>query len=129
MGNLLTFDFWFSSRPGALIPIMQKSFIVFVVVLFVLGCSFFYLKKIESKIINRKTRGRLMSLCFTNTFIGLLILFFTAEYIPFLSSRFWFLLWFVEIIIWLVLILREIKVITKNREENLVQKQYKQYIP
>ena len=100
--------------------------IIFLIIIAVVGV---FLRKQQPKSAYRKTRERLISFGFTNAALGLLLLFFTSELIPFLSSRFWFLLWLIEMLAWLFFITRELKEIPKIREKIAEEKKLKQYIP
>jgi len=61
--------------------------------------------------------------------ISLILLFFNHERISFFSARFWFLVWGIEMIIWLVFIIKKLKEIPKLREQLVKEKEYNKYIP
>jgi hypothetical protein len=65
----------------------------------------------------------------TNAVIGLLILFFIYELTPFLSSRFWILLWGLGDLVWLYFIGRRIISIPKQKAMIEKEKEFKKYIP
>ncbi|OGF28538.1 hypothetical protein A2331_03180 [Candidatus Falkowbacteria bacterium RIFOXYB2_FULL_34_18] len=128
MSNFLTLNYWLNSRPGNM---ETKAF--FVLVIFI--CTLAIFAFISHLIKNRK-RGlyyniwqQLNSFCFVNFIIGLFLVFFAYELIPFLSSRILFLLWLIELLIWIVFIVRFAlkipQIIEKQKEEN----EYKKYIP
>jgi tryptophan-rich sensory protein len=129
MGNLIKLSFWFNSRPGELLPFMQKFFIVFSVLLLVMAVSALVMKKQNPKSVFRKTRNRLINFGFTNGIIGLVLLFFTHEMIPLLSARLWYLIWIICMIVWLYFIIKELREIPKLREQLAMEKKLKQYIP
>jgi amino acid transporter len=128
MSNLLSLKFWLNIRPGALLPIYQKALIIFIVVLAVLILVFTVLGKRKSNLYNRIWRS-LRSFSISNVIIGLLILFFTFETVPLLSARFWFIVWGVEIVIWLFFVLRIFVEIPKKKERLEKEKEYNKYIP
>ena len=64
-----------------------------------------------------------------NFFVGLILLFFSHELIPFLSARFWFLLWGLGIAVWLVFIFKALVAIPKKKKQIEKEREYKKYIP
>lgn len=108
---------------------MQKFFIAIVVLLAVEAIVFLVCKKNNVKSLYRKTWESLTTFGFTNAVIGALLLFFTYELIQFLSARFWFLVWFVEMAWWLVIIYKRMKAIPEIKENIENNKKLKQYIP
>ncbi|MFA4833741.1 MAG: hypothetical protein WC619_02730 [Patescibacteria group bacterium] len=128
MGNLLSLKFWFNLRPDALLPIYQKIFIIFVLalVVFFLFYRLFIAKKGG---LYASFWRRLSSFSLANAFIGLILLFFNYEFIPFLSSRFWLLLWAVFMLVWLVFIAKSLLKIPERKKKLEEEKEYKKYIP
>ena len=108
---------------------MMKFFIVLVGILIVIGIIGQVLKKQNQKSVFRKTRDRLIYFSYSNAAIGLVLLFFTNELIPFLSARFWYLAWFVEMVWWLYSIIKQLRGLPKIKEQQAEEKKYKQYIP
>lgn len=129
MGNLIKLSFWFNSRPGELLPFMFWFFVGLVILLVAAGIAGVVMKKRVPKSIYRKSRDRIITFSFTNAVLGSILIFFTSERIPFLSARFWFLLWFLVMAAWKLNILKQLREIPKIREQQLEEKKYKQYIP
>jgi len=126
--NLLSFKFWFNLRPEAFLPVYQKIFIFFVLALII----FSFL----GRLVTFRRKGlftsfwrRIYSFSLTNTFIGLILLFFNYEMVPFLSARFWLLAWATEMIIWLIFIFKGLLDIPKKKKLLEEEKEYKKYIP
>lgn len=128
MQNLLSLQFWFNLRPVPLLLIYQKILIALIIILAV---SFFISWIIKAKKKNLYTIfwQKLNSFSLINCFIGLILLFFNYELIPFLSSRFWFLLWGIGIIVWIFFIFKILKTIPEKRKQITSEKEYKKYIP
>ncbi len=126
--NLLSFKFWFTMRPPMLLPIYLKALIFFIVVLGISIFVFSFLTKRKKSIYNRILR-KLSNFCLGNVVIGLIILFFSYEMVPLLSSRFWFLIWGIEMAVWLFFIFRITREIPKKKEEMEKDKEFKKYIP
>ena len=128
MRNLLTLQYWFNSRPNALEGGAQKFFLVFLLALLI-GCFVFQYLKTKKKGPYLKTWKKLQSFSVTNLIIGLFLLFFTYELVPFLSARILFLIWGMGMIVWLVLIGRTFFEIPKIKEEKIKEQEFKKYVP
>ena len=128
MGNLLSLKFWFNLRPGALLPIYQKTFVIFVLalVVFFLFCRLLMARR---KGLYTSFWRRLQSFSLANAFIGLILLFFNYELIPFLSARFWFFLWGALMLVWLVFIAKSLLKIPENKKKLEEEREYRKYIP
>jgi amino acid transporter len=99
------------------------------------GCILIFL--IFLLIYQKKTReiyiknilNRLINFSLINFVIILLLLFFSYEEIPFLSSRFWYLLWLVGIILWLYFIIKNIFDIPEKRRNKTKEREFNKYLP
>jgi len=129
MGNFLTWNFWFSARPGAFTGFSLKIVLGFIFLLIVLSVASGIIKKRWSKSLYSSFWGSIYALFLTNAVIGLLLTFFNYEMVPFLSSRFWFLLWAIGILIWLGVIFRVVAKIPEKRARLEKEKEFKKYIP
>ncbi len=125
--NLFKLGFWFNVRAGELTPRIEQSLMAFILILAILFIAFINLKRKKS--IYGRSYGKIASFSIVNFFIGLLLLFFTYETTPFLSSRFWFVLWVLEMIIWIVFIFKNFKKIPEKKKRFEKEKEYKKYIP
>ena len=128
MSNLFKPSFWFNIRPDALLPVFEKGLIAFIVILAILFGIFKFLKKIK-KGAYTKIYEALASLFFTNTLIGIFLYFFAYEMVPLLSARFWFLIWGIEMAVWMFFIIRKLIEIPKIKEQIQKEKEFKKYIP
>ncbi len=129
MNNLLSLNFWLNVRPGQLMPQYLQYFIIFVVILAVLTIIFGLIQARNKKNLYGRFWSGLYYFCLTNTIISVFLLFFTYEAIPFLSARFWFLLWVVEILVWLFFLAKKLREVPKRKKWLDEEKQYKKYIP
>lgn len=125
--NLLTLSFWFNSRPGALMPALEKGFVVFLFLLLIGFVVFLFLQK--KKTIFRNLFKKLGGFCLGNAIIGGILLFFIYEGVPLLSARFWLLFWLIGMGVWLFFILKRLKEIPKRKEELEKEKAFKKYLP
>ncbi len=128
MSNLLSLKFWLASRPGALLPVYHNALIAFIVFLTIAALVFSFLGRTKGGAYNKIWRG-LSGFSLSNIIIGLLLLFFTYEMIPVLSSRFWFIVWGAEMAIWLFFIARAAQEIPKRKKRAEEEKQFKKYLP
>jgi uncharacterized protein YacL len=127
MNNLLTFKFWLASRPPKLLPQYQN--ILYAVTAIFIISSFVFARLKNKKGVYQKIYAKLFDFSVANSIISLFILFFNLETIAFFSARFWFIIWLVEIIIWLIFIFKDFKKIPKRRAEFKKQEEFKKYIP
>ena len=134
MSNLeifLSASFWFNSRPPRLIPFFENLLIVVIFVFLILAIFSFYKKRSKGK-----TRNFYITVwrsfyyfCLTNLAIGVLLLFFNYEGIPFLSARFWYIVWFLIIATWLFFIFKFTKKIPEKIKKAEKEEKYKKYLP
>lgn len=129
MSKFISLNYWFNMRAGALENNAQTGFIVFLVILAVLFAACIFIIKTKRAGIYGKTVKKLQSFFVWNLTIGLVLLFFTYEMVPFLSSRFWFLLWLIGMIAWLYFIVGKLSDLPKRKEELEKEKEFKKYIP
>jgi len=116
-------------RPGALGAGAFRAIFVFVVVLAALTLAFYFLKKQNQFGFYKKIFDRLNNLCLANTIIGLFLLFFIYEQLPFLSMRIWLLLWFLGILVWLGFIINSMLKIPNLKKSQTKEENYQKYIP
>lgn len=129
MGNFLTWNFWFSVRPGAFIGFSLKIVLGFIFLLIILSIVSGVIKKRRFKSLYSSFWGGLYAFFLTNVIIGLLLTFFNYEMVPFLSARFWFLFWAISMLVWLFFISKIIIKIPVKRAQLEKEKEFKKYIP
>jgi len=128
MDNILDLKFWFDFRPGALMPIFQKVLLAFLVLLFIIALVT-WLLKIRKKGFYLFLWQKINVFSLVNLFLGLVILFLNYELVPFLSARFWFLVWGASMLVWLFFIIKVLKTVPAKRKEAEAEKEFKRYIP
>lgn len=129
MRNLLDWKFWFNMRPDMPQGINQKIFIGFVILLALAAVVLFFVKGSARAGMYRKGLAAAFSFCLANAFIGLVLLFFSFELIPFLSARFWLLLWVLSMLAWLGFIARSLARIPELKAQVEAEKNFKKYLP
>ncbi len=128
MNNFFSLNLWLNTRPGSLQPEFQKFLVIFLFSLLVLTIVFSILKNRKRSLIN-KIWQKLALFSLSNFIIGLLIMFFTYELIPFLSMRLWFLLWGIGIVVWLFFIIKTYLKIPEIKEKIAKEEEYKKSLP
>ncbi len=126
--KLFYLKFWFNAYPGAMSKPFLLFFIVMTIVFSLLAIvSYFFNKK---RSIYQKTWNSFFQLCFFSVVYNIFWIFFVWQTIPVLSSRFWFAIWLLIIIIWFVFIFRQIFIKIPQRKKILEQKnKIKKYLP
>ena len=128
MKNLLTLKYWINMRPETFSSLGFKFLGIFLGSLTVF-IFIFYLLKIRKRGLYFKIWRSLQTFCLSNLFIGLILLFFSYESLPFLSMRLWFLLWGLSMLIWFGFIFKTLMTIPKEKEKLSKEKEFKKYIP
>ncbi|MFH1522829.1 MAG: hypothetical protein ABIE43_03350 [Patescibacteria group bacterium] len=128
MTNLLTLKYWFNLKPESLLSIYHNLFIYFVALLILLSFIFWFMKSRRKGQYNSFWR-LLYTFSLINAFIGLGLLFFNYESIPFLSARFWLILWGMGILLWLAFIYKKLMNVLEAKEKLAEEKEYRKYIP
>lgn len=129
MGNFLNFDFWFSPRPGAFIPSSLKIMLGFIILLIIATIVSGAIKRRWAKSLYANFWASLNSFFLVNAIIGLFLIFFNYEMVPFLSARFWFLLWGAGILVWLFFIYKIIIKIPQKKARLEKEREFKKYVP
>ncbi len=97
--NLLHLDYWFSqpfTARGLALWLLVGIFLLFVVKGLILKILSQYQENKSLKTFFRRSGNLGLAM----GFLGLLLMFFRQEHIPFLAWRFWLLLWVVVTVIW-----------------------------
>jgi hypothetical protein len=127
MNNLLTLSYWFNLRPEILNSTAQKIFIGGLVLLLIVAIIVLLTKKRGG--LYHGWLKRIYSFSLSNLIIGLILLFFNYEAVPFLSARFWVGLWALIMLIWLIFIFRSLKNIPRIKQQSAKEKELKKYLP
>lgn len=129
MNNLFSLNLWLNPRPGPLMPQYQQYFVILTVILVIMTIIIGFIQARNKNNLYSGFWSGFYYFCLTNAIISSFLLFFTYESIPFLSSRFWFLLWGTEILIWLFFLAKRLIEVPKRKKRLAEEMQYKKYIP
>jgi len=129
MGNFLNLNFWFSVRPGIFTTASLNVMFGFIILMIVLVIATRVVKKKWAKSLYANFWASLSSFFLTNVIVSLLLTFFNYEMVPFLSSRFWFLLWGIAMLVWLFFLYRIIIKIPQKKALREKEREFKKYVP
>jgi hypothetical protein len=127
MNNFFNSQFWFSQRPGLFVPIF-RNFLIGLIAFFIITDITSFVLKTKKKFLS-KLWLKIFNFSLANAIIAAFLLFFNYELIPFLSARFWFILWVLGMIIWIVFIVLYAKKLPAKKKEIEQEREYKKYIP
>ncbi|MCK5510685.1 hypothetical protein KAI65_04060, partial [Candidatus Parcubacteria bacterium] len=105
-----------------------RLIVVFLISLLI-GAVFFKILKNRKRNLYNKIWSKLHLFSLSNLIIGLFLLFFSYELLPFLSMRLWLLLWGLGMIVWLAFIFKIFNEIPKIKEKMAKEDEYKKYLP
>jgi len=127
MQNLLAFDFWFNYDFVPLLDLFRNLFVGSVILFIVIAAVFSFLAR--RKNLWTALNLNLYYFGLTNAIVGLVLLFFYFEQVPFFSARAWLLLWAIEIILWVVSMILQACKIPVARRALEEKKKFDKYLP
>ncbi|MFA5133240.1 MAG: hypothetical protein WC459_00305 [Patescibacteria group bacterium] len=127
---LFTLGFWFKMVPDQLLPPFQWAFLVFFGLLILAGILADQVhKRRKDNFVLRFGAKYIKNWFLTAGIIGCLLLFFGYERAVFLSSRFWYLVWFISFGLWLYFVIKKIKSLPQKEEDLKKKAQFEKYLP
>jgi hypothetical protein len=128
MSTFLNLHFWFNVKPGLMAPGPFRLVAISVLILAILSLVSYFVKR-RNKGLYTKLWERLNTFFFSNLIIGTLLAFFSYEMVPLLSSRFWWPLWALSILVWLYFIVRHLLKLPDLRKQIDAEREYRKYLP
>lgn len=131
MMKFLSLTFWFEVSPSKLSPSFSFLLIGFTFLLLIIAILSGILKNRRGKSKNFYLEAwrKIQNFSIVNLILGLILIFMNSQRIPFFSSRFWYLLWGLEILIWFYVIYEFFKKIPKKIAKANEEEKYKKYLP
>lgn len=129
--NMFNPLYWFSLQPANVDGLLGKMLLGFVLLLFlaVVVCRIVIMNKKQDHYL-KMIGKRLITLCLTMGFLGVMIYFFSYEGIQLFGARFWYPIWGLGFVVWGAFIARfALKEIPALREKNMRQHAKSKYIP
>ncbi len=128
---LFSFNFWFSSQPGVMTNILAKFLLIIFVICLIIAVIFYLVARAKKDDrVSFKLIKKLQNLFTTLGIVGFIILFFFWQQIPYLSSRYWLIIWLIVALIWAGFIGRFGFFEAPKRRAEISQKQkFEQYLP
>ena len=120
--SILSLNFWFSYYPW------PPRYLIIIAGIFIVAA-------IVSQILSGKRsvytglERRIVVFAAYNAVIALIFAFLNYEEVVLLSSHFWYALWILEIIIWVVFILRRLAPTKEARTRQAKDLNFKKYLP
>jgi len=99
--------------------------------LFVLAliCSWWRKRK-SVNVLYKKFFQKTANFLFTFSIVGLLLLFFRYQLIPYLGMRGWTMLWWLASIVWLVFVFKYLLIdLPKKKKEQQLKEEFEKYLP
>lgn len=127
MQNLLTWSYWFNLRPEPFLPHIMQIFFGFLVLLFLL--SIFTAIKQSRKSLYRHFWKKAYMFSLSNLVIGVILFFFNYESAAFLASRFWVGIWLIIMILWILPIIKSLRLVPVKKKQREQEQEFKKYIP
>lgn len=127
MKNLFTWKYWFTVNPEPLTALAFKLLLVVMIVL-IIGAIITAIYKSRSSVY-RGALKKIYNFSASNFIVGLVILFFHYENVPFFTARIWLGVWLLEMIIWKFFIFKDLKDIPKKKKARELEKEMKKYLP
>ncbi len=130
-GPLFKLSFWLNRTPPPLGPGSARFLFLFFAIMLVVGAivRMVATHRHEDKHVT-EVFNKIGHLSVTMGFLGLIVFFFSAQEIPFLGARFWFLLWGVGFFAWIGFIVHYIvKVVPFERQHEKEQLEALKYLP
>ncbi len=124
--ELYDLNYWFTIRPDEMSLAFLIGFLVFFVLVFLGTFAMVVYKKKNKDVLSkpqRKLYEKIQSACATMGVLGLLWLFFAYERVPFLSARFWVLVWLLSVGLWIYVISRYYSLDMKPQIKQLAEKE------
>jgi len=129
MINWLTFKMWFGLYPGPLTKFWQYALLIIVIIFLASIAVTWKFYNQNKKTLYAKLWLSGYNFALTGTIVGALLLFFCYESVPFLSARFWFLLWVIGQGVWGYVIFKRLKRLPKIKEQIAAKKEFNKYVP
>lgn len=129
MGNWLKLDYLFTNAMLPITPMVFKTATGIYLLIFVTAIVFSLLCERINKLYRRLFR-RLANWCFGFSVVGLILLFFRYQLVPYLGMRGWTLIWWLISAIWMIYILKYLFLdIPKQRKELRIKEDFEKYLP
>lgn len=130
MTSFLNPLYWLSLEPAVFQGWFGKSVLGFFFCLVLAGIVIHIVSQQKTTDRYQKRIGeRVVSLCLTMGFLGLLLFFFSYEGIRFFGARFWYPLWDLGLLVWIACIVRYVmKDVPVMKEKNAQQHAKSKYL-
>jgi hypothetical protein len=129
MNELITWSFWFNSRPEPVGHLGLQILAGISLGLFLIALIIHIQAYPERWSIYRPSFKRLIPFCITNIVIAIYIFFVHRELVPVLRAYAWYIVWVVEALLWLITIFSNTRKRLKKKEDLAKEAEIKKYLP
>lgn len=131
MINWFKLEYLFSNNLWPITTNVFRFAVGFYVLIFVLAIVFSILRKKEKFVMPyRRVMQKLANWCFSFSIVGLVLMFFRHQSIPYLGMRAWTMIWFIICIAWLIYIFKFLLInIPKQKKELKSKEDFEKYLP
>jgi len=131
MINWLKLDYLFTNYMAPISSATFKLATIVYLLFFIAAIVFSFIRK--GKEIDKlyvRLFQRLGNWCFSLSIVGLLLMFFRHQLVPYLGMRAWSLLWWLICAIWMIYILKYLLVnIPKQKKKLKIKEEFEKYLP
>jgi predicted membrane-bound dolichyl-phosphate-mannose-protein mannosyltransferase len=124
---IISSQFWLNPQPEVFASNSRTLLLGLIAFFILLSAAAFIFKMRKS--FYRKLLATIFNFSLVNVLVGATLFFFNYEQVPFLSSRFWYLLWAGGMIVWAVFIVRYSEKLPQKKKEMIKEAEYKKYLP
>lgn len=125
---LLSWSYWFNSRPAPYTGWIQLVLIIFVLLL-IAATVYTKLRANKKEVVYHRLWNKLFNFFLTNAILGVLLAFFNYQMVPILMAKAWFLVWGANMIVWLIFIIKFSKTLPLRKAKLDREKEFKKYLP
>jgi len=131
MINWFKLDYLFTNNLWPITTNVFRLAVAIYVLIFVLAIVFSILRKKDFFTAPyRKAMQELGTWCFSFSIVGLILMFFRHQLIPYLGMRAWSMIWFIISIAWMIYIIKYIVVnIPKQKKDLKIREEFEKYLP
>jgi len=131
MINWFKFEYLFSNNLWPITTNVFRFAVGVYILIFVLAVVFSVLRQSKRFAAPyRRVMQKLAKWCFSFSIVGLILMFFRNQLIPYLGMRAWTMIWFVICAAWFIYILKFLFVNIPKQKKNLrIKEDFEKYLP
>ncbi|MBL7021985.1 hypothetical protein ISR92_01525 [Patescibacteria group bacterium] len=131
MINWFKLDYLFSNNLWPITTNVFRAAVGIYILIFVLAIIFSILRK-KDRFSGpyKRAMQKISTWCFSFSIVGLILMFFRHQLIPYLGMRAWTMIWFIICIAWMIYIIKYIVInIPKQKKDLKIREEFEKYLP